>query len=148
MTTQKEKLRKKFNSVPEDMYNFFYYAAEEVRNTLAHMGYKSLSDVRGERDVGGIHLRGDLEAACNVLGRVSWGVMGLGWSVTFCEVLGVRWVLPTCPAVMTAVVFRTASRARRGLVAAAQAVNFWLLTFLSPSPLYIRYVKRSLLRAI
>jgi len=51
VTTQKEKLRKKFNSVPEDMYNFFYYAAEEVRNTLAHMGYKSLSDVVGRADL-------------------------------------------------------------------------------------------------
>jgi glutamate synthase (ferredoxin) len=51
VTTQKEKLRKKFNAVPEDMYNFFYYAAEEARNTLAHMGYKSMSDVVGRADL-------------------------------------------------------------------------------------------------
>merc|ERR1719174_1958514 len=51
VTTQKEKLRKKFNSVPQDMFNFFYYAAEEVRSTLAHMGYKSLGDVVGRPDL-------------------------------------------------------------------------------------------------
>jgi glutamate synthase (ferredoxin) len=51
VTTQKEKLRLKFNSVPNDMFNFFYYAAEEVRSTLAHMGYKSLSEVVGRADL-------------------------------------------------------------------------------------------------
>ena len=37
VTTQKEKLREKFVGAPFDMYNFFYFAASEARQQLAHM---------------------------------------------------------------------------------------------------------------
>jgi len=51
VTTQKEKLRAKFDGVPADMYGFFYYAAEEVRSVLASLGYASLADLTGRADL-------------------------------------------------------------------------------------------------
>jgi glutamate synthase domain-containing protein 3 len=51
VTTQKEKLRKKFVGVPSDMFNFFTYAAEEVRQCLAALGYSSMSELVGRSDL-------------------------------------------------------------------------------------------------
>ena len=51
VTTQKEKLRKKFVGVPSDTFNFFLYAAEEVRQCLASLGYTSLGDLVGRSDL-------------------------------------------------------------------------------------------------
>ena len=51
VTTQKEKLREKFVGAPFDMYNFFYFAASEVRQQLADMGYKSMSEITGRADL-------------------------------------------------------------------------------------------------
>jgi glutamate synthase (ferredoxin) len=51
VTTQKEKLRKKFVGVPSDTLNFFIYAAEEVRQVLAGLGYSSLQDLVGRADL-------------------------------------------------------------------------------------------------
>ena len=51
VTTQKEKLRKKFVGVPSDTFNFFLYAAQEVREVLAELGYTSLSEVVGRNDL-------------------------------------------------------------------------------------------------
>jgi len=51
VTTQKEQLRKKFVGVPSDTFNFFVYAAEEVRSVLASLGYSSLSELVGRADL-------------------------------------------------------------------------------------------------
>ena len=45
VTTQKEKLRKKFVGVPSDTLNFFIYAAQEVRQCLAALGFTSLGEL-------------------------------------------------------------------------------------------------------
>ncbi len=47
ITSQKEKLREKFTGVPEQIVEFFLYMAEEVRMTLAELGYTSLEEVLG-----------------------------------------------------------------------------------------------------
>merc|ERR1712185_634016 len=51
VTTQKEKLREKFVGVPSDTLNFFIYAAQEVRQCLASLGYTSLSELVGRSDL-------------------------------------------------------------------------------------------------
>ena len=51
VTTQKEKLRLKFPGTPSDTLNFFIYAAEEVRQCLAALGYTKLSDIVGRSDL-------------------------------------------------------------------------------------------------
>lgn len=51
VTTQKEALRAKFVGVPNDMLGFFLYVAEETRQVLAHLGYKSLSEITGRADL-------------------------------------------------------------------------------------------------
>ena len=51
VTTQKEKLREKFVGAPFDMYNFFYFAASEVRQQMADMGYASMSEITGRADL-------------------------------------------------------------------------------------------------
>merc|ERR1711871_229843 len=44
-------LRAKFPGTPEHVVNFFMFVAEEVRELLAHLGYKSLKDVVGRADL-------------------------------------------------------------------------------------------------
>jgi len=51
VTTQKKELREKFVGVPSDTFNFFWYAAQEVRQCLAELGYTSLSEVIGRADL-------------------------------------------------------------------------------------------------
>jgi len=51
VTTQKEKLREKFVGVPSDVFNFFYFAAEETRGVLASLGYKSIAEIIGRSDL-------------------------------------------------------------------------------------------------
>ncbi|GMH46421.1 hypothetical protein TrRE_jg4029, partial [Triparma retinervis] len=51
VTSQKEELRKKFPGTPEHVVQFFQYAAMEVRELLAHLGYKSLDEVIGRCDL-------------------------------------------------------------------------------------------------
>ncbi|WP_293057056.1 glutamate synthase large subunit [Okeania sp. SIO2B3] len=51
VATQQEKLRKKFTGVPENVVNFFWFIAEEVRSILAKLGYRSLSEVMGRADL-------------------------------------------------------------------------------------------------
>jgi len=51
ITSQKEKLRAKFTGVPEQIVEFFLYIAEEVRMTLAELGYQSLEQVLGRSDL-------------------------------------------------------------------------------------------------
>lgn len=51
VTSQKEELRKKFPGTPEHVVQFFQYVALEIRELLAHLGYKSLNDVIGRCDL-------------------------------------------------------------------------------------------------
>ena len=51
VASQKEELRKRFTGVPENVVNFFYFIAEEVRSLLAKLGYRSLSEVIGRADL-------------------------------------------------------------------------------------------------
>jgi glutamate synthase (ferredoxin) len=51
VATQQEKLRQRFTGTPENVVNFFYFVAEEVRSLLARLGYKSLKDIIGRADL-------------------------------------------------------------------------------------------------
>ncbi len=51
ITSQKEKLREKFTGVPEQIVDFFLFIAEEVRMTLAQLGYRSLHEVLGRAEL-------------------------------------------------------------------------------------------------
>jgi len=49
--TQDEALRQKFTGTPEKVVNLFSFIAEEVREILASLGFKSLRDVIGRTDL-------------------------------------------------------------------------------------------------
>ena len=51
VTTQREELRKRFPGTPDHVVNFFYFIAEEVRQLLARLGYRSLTDIMGRSDL-------------------------------------------------------------------------------------------------
>lgn len=50
IATQNPKLREKFTGQPEFVVNFFEYIAEEVREILAELGFKSLDEAIGRAD--------------------------------------------------------------------------------------------------
>lgn len=50
VATQNPKLREKFTGQPEFVVNFFEYIAEEVREILAELGFKSLDEAIGRAD--------------------------------------------------------------------------------------------------
>ena len=49
--TQDEELRKKFTGTPEKVVNLFKFVAQEVREILAQIGFKSLNEVIGRTDL-------------------------------------------------------------------------------------------------
>jgi glutamate synthase (NADPH/NADH) large chain len=49
--TQDPKLRAKFEGTPEKVVNLFSFVAEEVREILAQLGYRSLLDIVGRSDL-------------------------------------------------------------------------------------------------
>ncbi len=51
IATQKEELRGKFAGRPEHLQTYFRFLAEEVRETLASLGLRSLSEARGRTDL-------------------------------------------------------------------------------------------------
>ncbi|HIK10341.1 MAG TPA: glutamate synthase subunit alpha [Oscillatoriaceae cyanobacterium M33_DOE_052] len=51
VATQQEKLRARFKGTPGHVVNFFYFVAEEVRQLLARLGYRSLNDIIGRADL-------------------------------------------------------------------------------------------------
>jgi len=51
VATQQEKLRKRFTGMPEHVVNFFYFVAQEVRQLLARLGYRSLTEIIGRADL-------------------------------------------------------------------------------------------------
>ncbi|MBN3878757.1 MULTISPECIES: glutamate synthase-related protein [unclassified Nostoc] len=61
VASQKEELRKRFTGIPEQVVNFFYFIAEEVRSLLARLGYRSLSEIIGRADL--LKLRPEINLA-------------------------------------------------------------------------------------
>ncbi len=51
IATQDEALRKKFTGQPENVINFFFYIAEEVRELMATMGFRSMDEMVGRVDM-------------------------------------------------------------------------------------------------
>ncbi len=51
VATQREDLRARFPGLPEQVVHFFLFIAEEVREILAQLGYRSLSEVIGRADL-------------------------------------------------------------------------------------------------
>ncbi|MFM7447359.1 MAG: glutamate synthase-related protein [Leptolyngbyaceae cyanobacterium] len=51
VATQREDLRKRFSGLPEQVVNFFWFIAEEVRSLLARLGYRSLKELTGRADL-------------------------------------------------------------------------------------------------
>ncbi|MBP0018463.1 MAG: glutamate synthase subunit alpha [Cyanobacteria bacterium SBLK] len=51
VATQQERLRKRFPGTPDHVVNFFLFVAEEVRQLLAKLGYRSLLEVIGRSDL-------------------------------------------------------------------------------------------------
>ena len=49
--TQDEALREKFTGTPEKVVNLFSFIAEEVREILASLGFRSLNEVIGRTDL-------------------------------------------------------------------------------------------------
>ena len=49
--TQDENLRKKFTGTPEKVVNLFSFIAEEVREILASLGFKTLNEIVGRTDL-------------------------------------------------------------------------------------------------
>tara|TARA_B100001123_G_scaffold379114_1_gene447743 strand:+ start:1412 stop:5911 length:4500 start_codon:yes stop_codon:yes gene_type:complete len=49
--TQDESLRKKFTGTPEKVVNLFSFIAEEVREILASLGFRSLNEIIGRTDL-------------------------------------------------------------------------------------------------
>jgi glutamate synthase (NADPH/NADH) large chain len=51
IATQDPELRKKFTGKPEHVVNFFFYVAEEVRELMAAMGFRTVNDMIGQTDM-------------------------------------------------------------------------------------------------
>ena len=51
VASQREELRARFPGAPGDLVNFFTFVAEEVRATMASMGYKSMDEIIGRCDM-------------------------------------------------------------------------------------------------
>lgn len=51
VTSQKEELRARFPGTPDDVVTFFVYVANEIRQILAKLGYRSLKDIIGRSDL-------------------------------------------------------------------------------------------------
>lgn len=50
VATQDPELRKKFTGQPEHVVNFFFFVAEEVRELMAGMGFRSVDEMIGQTD--------------------------------------------------------------------------------------------------
>ena len=50
IATQDPELRKKFEGTPEHVINFFHYLAEEVRNIMAKLGFRTLEEMVGHSE--------------------------------------------------------------------------------------------------
>ena len=50
IATQNPDLRKKFTGTPEHVINYFFFVAEEVRNLMAQLGFKTFNEMIGRVD--------------------------------------------------------------------------------------------------
>ena len=50
VATQDPELRKKFTGTPENVINFFFFIAEEMRELMAQLGFRTLADMVGRSD--------------------------------------------------------------------------------------------------
>jgi glutamate synthase (NADPH/NADH) large chain len=50
VATQDPELRKRFTGQPEHVVNFFFFIAEEVRQLMAKLGYRSINEMIGQSD--------------------------------------------------------------------------------------------------
>ena len=50
IATQNKELRKKFEGTPENVINFFFFVAEEVRQYMAELGFRTFDDMIGKVD--------------------------------------------------------------------------------------------------
>ena len=74
VATQDPKLRKRFTGQPEHVVNFFTFIAEEVREIMAELGFRSMNDMIGRMD------RLDMRQAIN-----HWKAQGLDFSKLFAK---------------------------------------------------------------
>jgi glutamate synthase (ferredoxin) len=51
VATQRQDLRNRYPGIPADLVNFFIFVADEIRYTLAAMGYRTLQDLIGSIDL-------------------------------------------------------------------------------------------------
>lgn len=79
IATQDPELRKKFSGKPEDVVNFFFFIAEEVRQIMAQLGVRRFDELIGRADL--LDMRQGVE---------HWKAQGLDFSRVF--------ALPTAPA--------------------------------------------------
>jgi len=73
VTSQLEQFRKRFPGTPENVVNFLYFVAEEVRQILAKLGYKTLKEIIGRSDL--LAQRQDLKLAKLDLNQVDLGCL-------------------------------------------------------------------------
>ena len=73
VTSQLEQFRKRFPGTPEHVVNFLYFVAEEVRQILAKLGYKTLKEIIGRSDL--LAQRQDLQLAKLDLNQVDLGCL-------------------------------------------------------------------------
>jgi glutamate synthase domain-containing protein 3 len=69
IATQDPALRKKFTGTPENVINYFFFVAEQIRHWMAKMGFKKMSDMIGRADM--IHMHPALD---------HWKAKGLDYS--------------------------------------------------------------------
>ena len=69
VATQNEELRKKFTGKPEFVVNFFEFIAEEVREYLAELGFRSGGSHRTRRGTGHHRRRGTGRRTGSIFGR-------------------------------------------------------------------------------
>ncbi|VAX07418.1 Glutamate synthase [NADPH] large chain [hydrothermal vent metagenome] len=50
VATQDPELRKRFSGKPEHLVNFFFFIAEEVRQLMAKLGYRTVNEMIGQRN--------------------------------------------------------------------------------------------------
>src|SRR5262249_23249941 len=50
IATQDPALRKKFEGKPDDVINFFFFIAEQVRQIMAKLGFRKMNDMIGRSD--------------------------------------------------------------------------------------------------
>ena len=51
VATQRDDLRLRFKGTPEHVVDFFFFMAQEVREILAKLGYRSIDDIIGQTKI-------------------------------------------------------------------------------------------------